>query len=94
MGVGPVALRRRGPRGGPTFLGSAVGYSVTSEPLELAFYAVSGGAVLYVIGEVWNAMRRHGHRELGFALLAAGFLAGVVTGPRGRRGRRLTRVAR
>ena len=28
--------------GGPTFLGSLVGYGVTSEPLELAFYAVAG----------------------------------------------------
>ena len=51
--------------GGPTFLGSMVGYGVTSEALELAFYAVSGGAILYVIGEIWHGMRRHGHRELG-----------------------------
>jgi ZIP family zinc transporter len=65
--------------GGPTFLGSMVGYTVTSEPLELLFYALSGGAILYVIGEVWNAMRRYGHRELGLLLLSAGFLVGVVT---------------
>ena len=65
--------------GGPTFVGSMVGYNVTSEPLELVFYALSGGAILYVIGEVWNGMRRYGHRELGLALLSLGFLAGVVT---------------
>jgi ZIP family zinc transporter len=65
--------------GGPTFLGSMLGYNVTSEPLELAFYAVSGGAILYVIGEVWNAMRRYGHRELGLWLLSVGFMAGLVT---------------
>jgi zinc transporter, ZIP family len=65
--------------GGPTFLGSMVGYNVTAEPLELAFYAVSGGAILYVIGEVWNGMRRFGHRELGLLMLAAGFLVGIVT---------------
>jgi ZIP family zinc transporter len=65
--------------GGPTFVGAMVGYNVTSEPLELAFYAVSGGAILYVIGEVWNAMRRYGHRELGLLLLSAGFLVGVLT---------------
>src|SRR6185436_11001739 len=63
LGVGLIA-------GGPTLLGSIVGYNVTSEPLELAFYAVSGGAILYVIGEVWNAMRRYGHRELGLWLLS------------------------
>jgi zinc transporter, ZIP family len=65
--------------GGPTFLGSIVGYNVTSQPLELAFYAVSGGAILYVIGEVWNGMRRYGYRELGLALLAFGFIVGVAT---------------
>jgi zinc transporter, ZIP family len=65
--------------GGPTFLGSLVGYQTTSEPLELCFYALAGGAILYVIGEIWNGMRRLGHRELGLLLLAAGFMAGVVT---------------
>jgi ZIP family zinc transporter len=65
--------------GGPTFVGSIVGYNVTSEPLELVFYAVSGGAILYVIGEVWHGMRRFGHRELGLCLLAFGFLVGVAT---------------
>jgi zinc transporter, ZIP family len=65
--------------GGPTFLGSIVGYGVTSHPLELAFYAAAGGAILYVIGEVWNGMRRLGHRELGLMMVTAGFLVGVVT---------------
>jgi ZIP family zinc transporter len=65
--------------GGPTFLGSIVGYGVTSHPLELAFYAAAGGAILYVIGEVWNGMRRYGHRELGLLMLTAGFLIGVLT---------------
>jgi zinc transporter, ZIP family len=65
--------------GGPTFLGSMIGYNVTSEPLEAAFYAVSGGAILYVIGEVWNGMRRYGYRELGLWLLAFGFFVGVAT---------------
>ena len=65
--------------GGPTFLGSMVGYAVTSHPLELLFYAAAGGAILYVIGEVWNGMRRYGHRELGLLMLSAGFLVGVLT---------------
>jgi zinc transporter, ZIP family len=65
--------------GGPTFLGSIVGYGVTSHPLELAFYAAAGGAILYVIGEVWNGMRRYGHRELGLLMVTAGFLVGVLT---------------
>jgi zinc transporter, ZIP family len=65
--------------GGPTFIGSMVGYNVSSQPLQLTFYAVSGGAILYVIGEVWNGMRRYGHRELGLWLLSAGFFAGILT---------------
>jgi ZIP family zinc transporter len=65
--------------GAPTFIGAMIGYHVTSEPLELLFYAVAGGAILYVIGEIWHGMRRYGHRELGYLLLALGFAAGVVT---------------
>ena len=65
--------------GAPTFIGAIVGYQVTSEPLELAFYGVAGGAILYVVGEIWQGMRRFGHRELGLAMLALGFAAGVVT---------------
>jgi ZIP family zinc transporter len=65
--------------GGPVFLGAIVGYNVTAEPLELLFYSVSAGAILYVIGEVWGAMRRLGHRELGLLMLAAGVFLGVAT---------------
>jgi zinc transporter, ZIP family len=65
--------------GAPTFVGTMVGYTVTSHPLELAFYALAGGAIIYVIGEIWNGMRRYGHRELGLLMLSAGFLVGVVT---------------
>lgn len=65
--------------GGPTFLGAIVGYQVHSDPLELCFYALAGGAILYVVGEIWTGMRRYGHRTLGLYLLATGFLAGVAT---------------
>jgi ZIP family zinc transporter len=65
--------------GGPTVLGTIVGYQVTSQALELAFYSLAGGAVLYVIGEIWMGMRRYGHRTLGLYLIAAGFLVGVAT---------------
>jgi ZIP family zinc transporter len=65
--------------GGPVFLGAMLGYEVNSQPLELVFYAVSAGAILYVIGEVWSAMRRLGHRELGLVMLSAGLFVGVAT---------------
>src|SRR6185312_14611376 len=65
--------------GGPTFVGSLIGYQVTSEVLELAFYALAAGAIIYVIGEIWHGMRRYGQRELGLLMLSAGFAAGVIT---------------
>ncbi len=65
--------------GGPTFLGTLVGYQVDSSALELLVYALAGGAVLYVIGEIWNGMRRYGHRTLGLWMLSVGFLLGVAT---------------
>jgi ZIP family zinc transporter len=65
--------------GGPTFLGTMVGYQVTSQPLELLFYAIAGGAILYVIGEIWAGTRRQGHAELGLYLLGVGFMLGIAT---------------
>jgi ZIP family zinc transporter len=65
--------------GGPTFLGTIVGYQVHSDTLQLCFYALAGGAILYVVGEVWIAVSRYGYRTLGLCLLAFGFLAGVAT---------------
>lgn len=73
-------LAKAGLIGGvPTFLGTIVGYQVNSSPLELLFYALAGGAILYVIGEIWTGMRRYGHHTLGLYLIAAGFLVGVAT---------------
>jgi ZIP family zinc transporter len=65
--------------GAPVFLGTIVGYNTTSTPLELAFYAVSAGAILYVIGEVWTGVRRMGHRELGLAMVSAGVFFAAMT---------------
>jgi ZIP family zinc transporter len=65
--------------GGPTFIGSMVGFAVTSQSLELAFYAMAGGAILYVIGEIWNGMRRYGYREIGLLMLTIGFVTGILT---------------
>jgi ZIP family zinc transporter len=65
--------------GAPTLLGTIVGYQVDSSSLELMFYALAGGAILYVIGEIWTGIRRHGHHTLGLYMIAAGFLVGVAT---------------
>src|SRR5579863_3293637 len=47
--------------GGPTFVGAMVGFQVHSGPLELSFYALAGGAILYVIGEIWGVLWRYDH---------------------------------
>ena len=41
--------------GGPTFVGTLVGYRVTSPALEIAFYTLAAGAILYVVGQLWNS---------------------------------------
>ena len=65
--------------GGPTFVGAMVGYQVTSDALALCFFALAGGAILYVIGEIWASARRQGHTELGLYMLGVGFLLGIAT---------------
>ncbi len=65
--------------GGPTFIGSMVGYQVSSDALELLFFSLAGGAILYVIGEIWSGTRRMGHKEFGLYLLGTGFLLGIAT---------------
>jgi ZIP family zinc transporter len=65
--------------GSPVLIGTIIGWNVTAEPLELACFALAGGAILYVIGEIWHAMARMGHREFGLLMLGAGFFVGVVT---------------
>ena len=65
--------------GGPTFVGTLVGYQVHTEYVQLVFYALAAGAILYVVGEIWNGMRRFGHRQIGLTLLSAGFAAGILT---------------
>ena len=65
--------------GGPVFLGALIGYNVTSQPLELAFYGLSGGAILYVIGEVWSGCAATATASWGCGCWSAGFISGVVT---------------
>jgi ZIP family zinc transporter len=63
----------------PVVIGAAIGYKVDSVPLEVAFFGLAGGAIVFVIGEVWTGVRRFGHREFGLLMLTAGFCAGVLT---------------
>jgi ZIP family zinc transporter len=65
--------------GGPTFLGAMLGYRISDEPLQLAFLALAAGAILFVVGELWNGAMRNASRNLVLAGIVIGFLAGYGT---------------
>jgi zinc transporter, ZIP family len=44
--------------GGPTFLGTWIGYLASSNYFSIAFLAVAAGALLYVLNELFNLGRR------------------------------------
>src|SRR5207302_7753353 len=60
--------------GGPTVLGTAIGWRVESQPLALAFLALAAGAILYVVLELWRGARRRATPLLATSSIAAGFL--------------------
>lgn len=60
--------------GGPTFLGTLVGYSFDSPFVFVLFLALAAGALLYVI----NEMLQLGRRLSGPGALAAGLLLGFL----------------
>jgi zinc transporter, ZIP family len=64
--------------GGPTFVGTLVGVSVTSTYVFVAFLALAGGAVIYVVGELFAVGRRLSW-PLTLYGVAAGFLLGFAT---------------
>ena len=62
--------------GGPTFLGTAVGQAWVSEALSVAFLALAGGSILYVVIELLNVLRGAGSK----AIVTWGILLGLVLG--------------
>jgi ZIP family zinc transporter len=44
--------------GGPTFLGTVIGYSWVSEALQVLFFSLAAGSILYVVMELVNVCRR------------------------------------
>jgi zinc transporter, ZIP family len=45
--------------GGPTFLGTLIGYQWVSEALQVLFFALAGGSILYVVFELSAVCRRY-----------------------------------
>jgi len=65
--------------GGPTFLGTIVGNSVTSQYLFVAFLTLAAGAILYVVAELLFTGRRLGAWEMTIWGVLLGFLVGLGT---------------
>ena len=49
--------------GGPTFLGTVIGQAWVSPALEVVFFAVAGGSILYVVIQLFEVCKRYGDAE-------------------------------
>jgi ZIP family zinc transporter len=65
--------------GGPTFLGTLIGQAWVSPALEVAFFAVAGGSILYVVIQLLEVCRRHAMPRLVGWMLLVGLLLGFGT---------------
>jgi zinc transporter, ZIP family len=65
--------------GGPTFLGTIVGYQFYSPVLSVLFLATAVGALIFVIGELWAMLRRSGLTALVTTTVTVGFLIAFAT---------------
>jgi len=65
--------------GAPTFLGTAIGYSWTSENLSILFFALAAGSILYVVIELLNVCRTFGSKSLTAWGIVLGLTLGFAT---------------
>ena len=65
--------------GGPTFVGTVLGYRFASEALFVLFLALAAGSILYVVSELLHVGRRFALREVVMWGIFVGFLAGYGT---------------
>jgi ZIP family zinc transporter len=65
--------------GGPTFLGTVIGQAWVSPALEVAFFAVAGGSILYVVIQLLEVCRRQAMPVLVGWMLLLGLLLGFGT---------------
>ncbi|MDQ1404303.1 MAG: zinc transporter, family [Actinomycetota bacterium] len=65
--------------GAPTFLGTLVGHAVANEALSVAFLALAGGSILYVVVQLIGVAFKLGHKELLMWGLMLGLFLGFAT---------------
>jgi ZIP family zinc transporter len=65
--------------GGPTFIGTVIGQAWVSPALEVAFFAVAGGSILYVVIQLFEVCRRQAMPVLVGWMLLLGLVLGFGT---------------
>ena len=65
--------------GGPTFLGTMVGYTFQSPVLTIFFLSTAIGALVFVIGELWSVLKKTGVTIAATSMVTAGFAVAFVT---------------
>ena len=65
--------------GGPTFVGTLLGSLWTSPYLSVAVLAMAGGALLYVLRELFAGVRREARQMIAMTAVVAGFFVGWST---------------
>ena len=65
--------------GGPTLLGTTLGYGAHSDTLFVLFLALAAGSIFYVVSELLHVGRRFALREVAMWGVYLGFLAGYGT---------------
>jgi len=65
--------------GGPTFIGTIIGYNIYSEPIFVLCLALAAGSIVYVLSELFNVARRSGMREVMMWGIFFGFMLAFAT---------------
>ncbi|HWU19890.1 MAG TPA: ZIP family metal transporter [Nocardioides sp.] len=65
--------------GGPTFVGTLVGYKFTSDPLAVVFLALAAGSILYVVIQLIGVAARARRTDLLAVGMVVGLMAGFLT---------------
>jgi zinc transporter, ZIP family len=65
--------------GGPTFLGTLLGYFMVSDAMSVLFLSLAAGALVYIISELFHLERRPDTRLAGGWGILAGFLFAFLT---------------
>ena len=65
--------------GGPTFIGTIVGYYFLSSAMFVLFLSLAAGALVYIIGELLHINRRPGTKFQAGLGLFVGFIFGYIT---------------